>query len=281
MIVISFTLIIQHSSCNGGSQNILLNNTVPIPVISDFGNAVRGDQGVGHHFIQPYEFRTPEVSFGMPWSYRLIPGTLVYWYGFAVSFYFPSDLLMTAQVAGHFDIFVQIAQIIRLPGPPPAELIAKIHTKFQDYYPPGNEGTFEAVFSTIPNSPDNKGTIDAFRSGYSGAFLRKSMIVALEQNGCNRSADVLNMVYLAPIPGSMLYYTSMKSGKIPVRTESRQQSETRETHFLFFRLLSTEALINSNTSWNETTTPSAFLAVRLERETMNLETVPESQPAHR
>ncbi|SJK96883.1 uncharacterized protein ARMOST_00131 [Armillaria ostoyae] len=58
-----------------------------------------------------------------------------------------------------------MAQIIHLLGPPPVELINRIHPecssmyfdengpfKHQRYYPPRNEGTFEVVFSTIPDS---------------------------------------------------------------------------------------------------------------------------------
>ncbi|KAK0432198.1 kinase-like domain-containing protein [Armillaria borealis] len=71
---------------------------------------------------------------------------------------------------GQFDMFVQMAQIIGLLGPPPVELINRIHPectgsmyfdengqfKHQRYYPPRNEGTFEFMFSTIPDPQQNE-----------------------------------------------------------------------------------------------------------------------------
>ncbi len=42
-----------------------------LPVISDFGNAVRGEQGVCSGVIQPDAFRAPETSFGMSWSHSV------------------------------------------------------------------------------------------------------------------------------------------------------------------------------------------------------------------
>ncbi len=42
-----------------------------IPVISDFGNAVRGEQSVRSGFIQPDTFCAPQISFGMSWSYSV------------------------------------------------------------------------------------------------------------------------------------------------------------------------------------------------------------------
>ncbi|KAK0430638.1 kinase-like domain-containing protein [Armillaria borealis] len=154
----------------------------PLAVISDFGNAVRGDQGVYGHFIQPDPFCGPDISFGMAWSYIVdiwnLRGVLV-----RVLRQLLSTILIIPRLALHmfeclcmksqissldskekFDILVQMAPTKRLLGPPPVELINRIHPecrsmlfengpfKHRRYYPPRNEGIFEVLFSTIPDS---------------------------------------------------------------------------------------------------------------------------------
>ncbi|KAG7439326.1 kinase-like protein [Guyanagaster necrorhizus] len=140
----------------------VLHRSMPAPVISDFGKAVRGDQGLCDLFIQRDPYRAPEVSFGIASSYSADIwnlGALVF------DCLAVESPIMGLDSKGKFNIIVQIAQIIRLLGPPPAELINRINPMcrkiyfdsngeflYANYYPPGNEGTFEAVFSTIPDS---------------------------------------------------------------------------------------------------------------------------------
>lgn len=107
--------------------------------LTDFGLAVRGNVA-NNHDIQPREYTAPEVMLKAGWSY---PADI--WNLGLVLWELLGDInLLSGRVPGHckFSNNTRWAQMIRLMGPPPSELLARADrealSKFYD-----NQGVFK------------------------------------------------------------------------------------------------------------------------------------------
>ncbi|KAH6888186.1 kinase-like domain-containing protein [Thelonectria olida] len=109
--------------------------------LTDFGLAVRGDVATpNNHVIQPREYKAPEVMLKAGWSY-----SADIWNLGLVLWELLGDMnLLSGRVPGHckFSQKNRFAQMIRLLGPPPAELLARADRQtLSEYY--NDQGVFK------------------------------------------------------------------------------------------------------------------------------------------
>ncbi|KFY02011.1 hypothetical protein O988_02397 [Pseudogymnoascus sp. VKM F-3808] len=101
--------------------------------ISDFGAAVFGDASTLHyHDIQPEQFAAPEVLLGAGWTYSVDIWNLgmVLW-----ELLEDISLLDGIGSGNEYDRQMHFAQMIRLLGPPPAELLKRANREvYLDFY---------------------------------------------------------------------------------------------------------------------------------------------------
>ena len=108
------------------------------PIITDFGEARFGQAEYGDD-IQPFQYRAPEVVFGLPWSYKVDiwnVGVLVRmtWWSSEIQFadmlqiwdlFEGKDMFKTEGPNGEDSSLHHVAHMIALLGPPPADLLRR------------------------------------------------------------------------------------------------------------------------------------------------------------
>ncbi|OBT68912.1 hypothetical protein VE03_02118 [Pseudogymnoascus sp. 23342-1-I1] len=110
--------------------------------ISDFGAAVLGDSStLHHHDIQPEQFTAPEVLLGAGWTY-----SADIWNLGMVLWELLEDISLLDGVGpeNQYDRQVHFAQMIRLLGPPPVELLGRANKEAYDDLYSEKHFTFES-----------------------------------------------------------------------------------------------------------------------------------------